>query len=328
MLPLPLLISISDGAGALGMGPVSHAVSQAGRVLTARAEWLGPGNHGSTPVRRTAYGEGPDGSLDSTDAARRGLVVAPLITLVLLGCFGLVAGIGITAVGPGGVLVTVGLLLCTGLSTPAVAGTAIVTNIATGSLGTFSYVRSGQLREPHTRRTALVLAGTAVVGTPVGVLINFTIPAGWFGILLALFVTFVAALVWHRQRAARLEDQQDPRHALPLLIGGGLVVAVVSGMFGLGGPLLTVPLLVAIGTPMLPALAAAQVQSMLIASVGSLGYLSQGSIDWPLAFVVGVPELVGVLIGWKIAHTVPTRHLTRAMIVALLAVAPFLAFHG
>jgi uncharacterized membrane protein YfcA len=215
----------------------------------------------------------------------------PVSVLVLLACFGLVAGIGITAVGPGGILATVGLFLLTGLSPATVAGTAIVTHLATGSVGTLAYFHSGQLREPNTRRTALVLAGTAVVGTPVGVLLNFLVPAGVFGFMLAIFVTFVAALVWHRQRGAEPEEQHHPRHALTLLVGGGLAVAVAGGVFGVGGPLLTVPLLVALGTPMLSALAAAQVQSVIISSVGTLGYLSQGSIDWPLALVVGIPEL-------------------------------------
>ncbi len=248
--------------------------------------------------------------------------------LLLLGVFGLVAGIGITAVGPGGVLATAGLFLFTSLPPATVAGTAIVTNVATGVLGALIYARSGHLRDPTTRRIALVLAGTGIVGTPVGVLINSVLPTRLFGILLALFVTLIAALVWLRQRGLRpdVPDQHGP--AMPLLVGGGLVVAVASGMFGVGGPLLTVPLLVAIGTPMLSALAAAQVQSIVIATVGSLGYLSQDAIDWGLALIVGLPALFGVVIGWRIARLVPVRHLTRAMIVALLAVAPFLAFHS
>jgi uncharacterized membrane protein YfcA len=47
-----------------------------------------------------------------------------------------------------------------------------------------------------------------------------------------------------------------------------------------------------------------------------------------LAAVVGVPELCGVLIGWQLARRIPGRRLKRAMIVALLAVAPLLALHG
>ena len=87
-----------------------------------------------------------------------------------LAVISLVGGIGITAVGPGGVLPTIGLFALTGLSPAQVAGTAIVTHIATGTLGTMAYTRSGQLREHDTRRIALILAGTALLATPLGVL--------------------------------------------------------------------------------------------------------------------------------------------------------------
>jgi hypothetical protein len=78
----------------------------------------------------------------------------------------------------------------------------------------------------------------------------------------------------------------------------------------------------------LESLAAAQAQSVIIAAVGTVGYVVHGSIDWKVALVVGVPELVGVLLGWKIAHVVPARKLKMVLVVALLAVAPYLALRG
>ena len=108
----------------------------------------------------------------------------------------------------------------------------------------------------------------------------------------------------------------------------GIVVAAASGLFGIGGPMLSVPLLVVCGMPVLDALGAAQAQSIVIASVGTVGYAAQGAIDWPLAAVVGVPELVGVLIGWRIAHAVPTHRLRLALAAALICLAPYLALHG
>lgn len=244
-------------------------------------------------------------------------------TLLLAG-IGLIAGIGITALGPGGVLVTIGLFLFTGLEPAAVAGTAMVTHVATGTVGSLAYLRSGHLRERQTVRIAVVLLVTAVVGTPAGVLLNSVLPAREFGILMAGFVVVVAVLVWYRQGHAA-DDGLHPRHPTPALIVIGLLVAVASGIFGVGGPLLTVPLLVAIGTPILPALAAAQAQSIVISLVGSVGYFSIGAIDWRLALIVGVPEMCGVLIGWKVARSVPARYLTWTMIIILIAVAPVLA---
>lgn len=247
--------------------------------------------------------------------------------LLALALCGLAAGIGITAVGPGGVLATIGLFAITGLPPATIAGTAIVTHVATGALGTAAYVRSGHLREPLARRDALVLGATAVIGTPIGVLLNSMVSGRLFGILLGAFAALIAALVWFRDRRGPA-PADPPRHPVALLVVLGLVVAAVSGLFGLGGPMLTVPLLVALGVPLLRSLASAQAQSVVIAGVGTIGYVAQDAIDWPLAAVVGIPELCGALIGWKIARTLPTHRLKQAMIATLLVLAPYLALHA
>lgn len=248
--------------------------------------------------------------------------------LVLLALFGLAGGIGIAAVGPGGVLPTIGMFLLTGLSHTSVAGTAIATHVATGALGTAAYTRSGQLRDPATRRIARTLAAAAVVGTPLGVLLNTMVTGRWFGVLLALVVAVTGVLVWAREHRAVPGDARPVRLSPAVAGAVGLVVSIAAGVFGLGGPMLSVPLLVICGVPVLPALAAAQVQSVVIAGVGTVGYALNGSIHWPFAVLVGVPELAGVLIGWKIAHAVPSRQLKYALAGTLLVLAPYLAFHS
>ena len=112
---------------------------------------------------------------------------------------------------------------------------------------------------------------------------------------------------------------------MALIVALGFGVAVAGGLFGIGGPLLSVPLLVVVGVPVLPALGAAQAQSVVIAAVGTIGYAVQGAISWPLALLVGVPELAGVVIGWRIAHRVPAHALTLTLAVILVAIAPYLA---
>lgn len=250
-------------------------------------------------------------------------VSVPVVVLLVLA--GLIGGIGITAIGPGGVLPTIGLFALTGLSPAQVAGTAIVTHVATGGLGTAAYLRSGQLRDSHTMRSALVLAGAALLGTPVGIVINQQLSMRWFGVLLAILVAAVAGLVLYRQSGAPAQLRHP---GIPVVAAIGFVVAVASGIIGVGGPMLTVPLLVACGTHILESLAAAQVQSVVIAGIGTVGYLAAGTIDWPLAVLIGVPELAGVLIGWRIAHALPTRTLKYALVVTLLALAPYLALGG
>jgi uncharacterized protein len=238
---------------------------------------------------------------------------------------GLVGGIGITAIGPGGVLPTIGLFALTGLSPAGVAGTAIVTHVATGTLGAAAYTRSGQLRDRNTRRVALTLAAVAAVGTPVGVMLSTVVSRHAFAVVLAGVVAVAAGLVRYRSRRPR-GVLADPSATLVVAIG--LAVSAASGVVGIGGPMLAVPLLVAIGLPMLQSLACAQVQSIVIATVGTFGYLVHGTIDWPLAAVVGIPELSGVLVGWRIAHRLPTDTLRTGLVSTLCALAVYLIVHG
>ncbi|MGV0632912.1 sulfite exporter TauE/SafE family protein [Mycolicibacillus trivialis] len=245
--------------------------------------------------------------------------------LALLAGLGLIGGIGITALGPGGVLPTIGLFALTDLSASAVAGTSIVIHIATGVLGTAVYTRSGQLRRPRTRWTAIVLATTAVAGAPLGVVVNSLVSQRAFGIVLAPTVGGAAVLLWYRMRREGAASAPVEYPHAAVVVAVGITVAVASAVVGVGGPMLTVPLLIAVGVPTLEALAAAQVQSVVIATVGTLGYAARNAIDWPLAALVGVPSLAGVLIGWKIAHALPTRTLGYALIAVLLALAPYLA---
>lgn len=105
----------------------------------------------------------------------------------------------------------------------------------------------------------------------------------------------------------------------------GFFVGTAGGLLGVGGPVLAVPILVAGGVPILAAVAAAQVQSMFVSGVAAGGYFARGAVSLPLALLVGVPELVGVLVGWRIAHRVPTAKLKRVLAVILLCLGPYVA---
>ena len=265
-------------------------------------------------------------------------------TLVLLALFGFAGGVGTTALGPGGVLMTIGLFLLSGLPPAAVSGTAIAANVGSAVLGTAAFVRSGQLRGRETRRVSDILIAAAIVGTPLGVILNAQISGAAFGILLGACVIAIGALLSLRERQRRAAPAPagaapaDPAPAAPapadaapapgVLIPLGVAVAIVSGLFGLGGQLLSVPLLISIGAPMLPALGAAQAQSIVIAGVGTIGYAIRGAIAWPLVVVIGVPLLAGALAGWRVAQVIPTERLRSTLAAALVAVGVYLILHN
>jgi uncharacterized membrane protein YfcA len=254
------------------------------------------------------------------------LAGVPAVTLAALVVVSLVAGVGITAVGPGGVFLTIALYALTDLPPGVVVGTASATFVATGLLGTASYYRSGQLGATGGARTATVLSATGIAGTLVGVRLNAIVDAATFGVLLGGFVGLTGLLVLYRTRHGTGGGGCDPRTRRgSLLIGAiGGFVGVSGGLLGIGGPVLGVPILVATGLPMLLALAAAQVQSVFIAGFATVGYAARGAVAWPLVLALGVPELVGILVGWKAARVVDADRLKLVMAGLMLLIGPCL----
>ncbi|MFZ5692530.1 MAG: sulfite exporter TauE/SafE family protein [Pseudomonadota bacterium] len=78
-----------------------------------------------------------------------------------------------------------------------------------------------------------------------------------------------------------------------LLLGMGLAVGFISGMFGIGGGFLMTPLLIFIG--IVPAVAVATVSSHIAASSASsaISYWRRNAIDVPLAMMLLVGGIVG-----------------------------------
>jgi len=249
----------------------------------------------------------------------------PLVVLVVIA---FLSGIGITTLGPGGIFVTIALYSLTSIPSSMVAGTAHTTFIATGLVGSVAYVHSGEMKAGQGRVMALILSLSSVIGAPLGAYINSFLPRTIFGVLLGVvaMATGINIVYRERRRLSSLYQLDVTVRRGQITLGGvGFALGAVSGLLGVGGPVLAVPALILIGVPMLLAIAVAQVQSIFIAAFATTGYLLQDSVSLPLATVVGVPLLVGAIVGWKIAHLVNPAKLKIALGVVLIAVGPTLA---
>lgn len=83
----------------------------------------------------------------------------------------------------------------------------------------------------------------------------------------------------------------------PLLLSIGLVVGLLSGMFGVGGGFLITPLLFFIGIP--PAVAVATSANQIVASSFSaiLAHIRRRTVDFPMGFALMVGGLSGSTVG-------------------------------
>lgn len=247
---------------------------------------------------------------------------------VLLAVVAFVSGVGMTTIGPGGIFLTVALYGFTALSSGEIAGTAHVMFVATGLLASYVYFRSGDVARDDVAWIAVLCVGS-VLGALFGVWLNGFVARELFGLLLGVLAGTTGAVIIYRERRGLITTETIDKNtatgrAAYFLLGAAL--GTFSGLLGVGGPVIAVPALVIAGVPMLAAIGAAQVQSVFIAAFAAFGYFTQGAVSVGLAVTLGVPLLVGVVLGWTIAHRIDPNRLKVALGAVLLAVAPYLAF--
>ncbi|GAB7018526.1 sulfite exporter TauE/SafE family protein [Halostagnicola bangensis] len=223
---------------------------------------------------------------------------------------------------------TISLYSLTPLSSGTVAGTAHATFIATGLVGSAAYVHSGEMKTDEARAMALILSLSSIIGALIGAYVNSFVPRTIFGLLLGVVAMATGITIVYRERRglSSLYQLDVARQEGQVVLGVlGFALGITSGLLGVGGPVIAVPALILIGVPMLLALAVAQVQSIFIAAFATIGYLFQGNVSLPVAALVGLPLLAGVVVGWKVAHLVNPAKLKVALGIVLIVVGPYLA---
>ena len=150
---------------------------------------------------------------------------------------GLLAGLLSGLLGIGGGLIFSPLLLAVGLTPHQALATSTLAILPTTLAGSWAHLRSGQVPA----RAVLAIASGAIAGSLVFSRAGDDM-AGWHLLGLQALMYGVLALVISPRRS----DQADAPERLPLagLSGVGLVAGWSSGLLGVGGGLVMVPLMV------------------------------------------------------------------------------------
>jgi uncharacterized membrane protein YfcA len=102
----------------------------------------------------------------------------------------------------------------------------------------------------------------------------------------------------------------------------GLVAGFFSALFGVGGGIVVVPLLVlALGYALRPATGTSLAAIGIIALVGTIAYAVRGEVEPGYAAIVGLPAAVGALAGTALQQRLASGTLVYGFAALLLAVA-------
>lgn len=274
------------------------------------------------------------------------------MVLAALG-LGLLVGVIVGALGGGGSILTVPLLVfALGLSAQEATGASLVIVGITAVVASGSHARSG-----HTRwRTGLLLA---VAGTPASILgtrLNLLVDQN---ILLLVFaaVMFIAA-TGMLLRAGHQHDEHPSAgnpsgatarpaggagHAATItrpvqatsatgwrvalqLIAAGSLIGFLTGFLGVGGGFVIVPVLViALGWSMPAAVGTSLLVIALNSAVALAARAGQDDFAWDVIAPFTLTAIIGSLLGKKVADRVNATTLTRAFAALLVLVAVYVA---
>lgn len=164
-------------------------------------------------------------------------------------------------------------------------------------------------------RLAVPMCVGGVVGVGCGVVLEPHIAVPWLKLLFALLMLLAA---WRMAvHAEAIAGASLGRLGLPSLLALGALSGTLGKLLGIGGGLLTVPVLAMAGVPVHVAVGSSLAPVFSNAAVASGEALASG-LSWLPALPLALGALAGVPLGAKAAHALDERGLRRVFAVGLV----------
>ena len=226
---------------------------------------------------------------------------------------GVIIGVLIGATGIGGVLLVSFLVHGLGYPVQSAVAVALWSYLWSGLLAIALYWRRGSIAA----RPALWFCAASVPGAFLGACALGVVPGKVVEALIGgvLLLGGVQTLRPPREH----NDRTPPGPAL--LVGLGLLTGFASALLGAGGAFLLVPLLVALGEPVLLAVGLGQAIQVPISAVATVANLRAGRIALLYGTILAAALAVGIALGTPLAHGVSQRTLRLLVALAMLVAA-------
>lgn len=223
----------------------------------------------------------------------------------------------------GGFVMVPALRLLYGLSPAVAAGTSLILVVANSASGSFAYLRQKRVDV----RLGLLIAAGGFPGSILGAIAVAKVSGFVFDILLGVFLTALATdIVVNNEK--RLHGRDQAIHlatagSMPLwrALLTGFFVGFVSSLFGIGGGVIVVPVLLYFSNLPAHAISATSHFAIVLTSpVGLLAHIQQRDIN----ITYGVPLVLGGIVGGQIGAKLSLK-LESPLLIKLVAAALVIA---
>jgi uncharacterized membrane protein YfcA len=229
---------------------------------------------------------------------------------------GLVAGLlsGLFGVG-GGIVMTPGLQVVLGAPPIVALATPLPVILPTALTGAMTYRAAGEIDQ----RAAAWMIGPGVLASIAGALLTEFVDTHLLLVVTAALLAYQSVGILRGSR----ERHGPTLEATPsMFMGIGLAAGFLSGLLGIGGGLVMVPMLAGwLGMPLKRALGTSLLAIVVLVVPGTITHAVLGHIDWALFLVITLGAVPGARLGATVA--LGTRERTLRLLVGgfLLVVA-------
>ena len=240
---------------------------------------------------------------------------------------GLLIGLSLGALGGGGSILTVPVLVYLLGQSPHQATTASLLVVGLAAVvGALTHARAGRAKI----RTGLIFGLLGVAGSYAGSLASAAVPANvllaGFGVLM---LVVAATMILRRRMTSMSRPPGHPRAGIRravVVAATATGVGAVTGFFGVGGGFVVVPALVLVLGFDMPAAAGT---SLIVVAVDSAAALAARAghamfaLDWTLITPFAAAAVLGTLAGTRLAGRVSPQRLGAAFTVLIILVAAY-----
>jgi uncharacterized membrane protein YfcA len=259
------------------------------------------------------------------------------VIVVLLAVLGFFAGLlgALTGIG-GGILLTPILALHFGIPIRQAIGTSLIAVITTSTASSSVHLQrhTTDIRLGMTLELATAL-GAAVMAYLVGYFNRNVLEGLFAGFLLYSAITILAKGGRHENETGLMEASNGetvippytPKR-YPLGLGASLVAGALSGLLGIGGGPIKVPVMyIFMSVPLMVATATSNFMIGVTATASATVYYRRGDILVQVAAPLAVGVFVGSLLGARLAPRVHTKYVVYLLVAIMFYLAVHMGLH-
>jgi uncharacterized membrane protein YfcA len=231
---------------------------------------------------------------------------------------GILSGVMIGCIGIGGVILVPALVFLGGVPIKIGISAAMLAYVLSGLVASFVFARNKSIHWGMALWLCVGAAPTAFLGAwAVSVVVPSVLEVG-LGLL--TFLSGVNAL-----RTRQITNGSGEWNVSNItLLGVGALTGFLSSVSGTGGPMVLVPILIAMQLSVLTAVGLSQAIQLPVAIAATIGNVRYGEVDFLLAAILAASLTVGSWYGARLAHSLARETLRRIVSVVLVLIGLFI----